>query len=143
MYLQTEVSLIIKLQLRKFLELNYIYRMEFLYAFKTFSFICFPLIFSNKKIFVSYRKKFYFMETILPIRFMFFWMHYSNTVKPRNTGCQVTNNIHLLLADFCYCQYRILKEMTWRDQSLAFVIGGFPLFLGPVQRGLTLHLYVL
>ena len=27
--------------------------------------------------------------------------------------------------------------MTWRDQGLTFVIGGFPLLLGPVLRGLT------
>ena len=60
-----------------------------------------------------------------------------NTVTPRNTGRQRTNQFHLLLADFCYCQYRKLKEMTWRDNGLAFVIGGFPLLLGPVLRGLT------
>ena len=57
---------------------------------------------------------------------------YQTTVKPRNTGCQGTNKFHLLLADFRYCQYRKLKEMTRTDQGLAFVIGGFPFFLGPV-----------
>ena len=59
------------------------------------------------------------------------------TVAPRNTGRQGTNKLHLLLADFCYCQYRKLKEISWRDQGLAFVIGGFPLLLRPVLRGLT------
>ena len=54
------------------------------------------------------------------------------TVVPRKSGSQVTNKCHLLLADFCYCQYRKLKVMTWRDQGLAFVIGGFPLLLDPV-----------
>ena len=65
------------------------------------------------------------------------WLHkkkYSvvNTVAPRNTGSQGTKKFHLLLADFRYCQYRKLKEMAWRDQGLAFVIGGFPLLSGPV-----------
>ena len=55
-----------------------------------------------------------------------------HTVAPRNTGSQGTYKFYLLLADFRYCQYRKLKEMTWRDQGLAFVIGGFPLSLGPV-----------
>ena len=57
-----------------------------------------------------------------------------DTATPRNTGRQGTNKFHLLLADFCYCQYRKLKEIIWRDQSLAFIIGGH---LGPVLRGLT------
>ena len=34
------------------------------------------------------------------------------TVAPQNTGREGTNKFHLLLADFCYCQYRNLKEMT-------------------------------
>ena len=34
------------------------------------------------------------------------------TVTPRNTGRQGTNKFHPLLADFRYCQYRKLKEMT-------------------------------
>ena len=34
------------------------------------------------------------------------------TVAPRNTGCQGTNKFYLLLADFRYCHYRKLKEMT-------------------------------
>ena len=34
------------------------------------------------------------------------------TVAPRNTGSQGTNKFHLSLADFRYCQYRELKEMT-------------------------------
>ena len=55
-----------------------------------------------------------------------------HTVAPRNTGSQGTNKFHLLLADFCYYQYRKLKELTWRDLCLAFIISGFPLFLGPV-----------
>ena len=59
------------------------------------------------------------------------------TVTLRNTGRQGTNKFLLLLADFRYCQNRKLKEMTLRDQSLAFVIGGVPLLLGPVLRGLT------
>ena len=61
------------------------------------------------------------------------------TVTPRNTGCQGTNKFPLLLADFRYCHYRKLKEMTSRDQGLAFVIGGLPLLLGPVLRGLTVR----
>ena len=32
--------------------------------------------------------------------------------------------------------------MTWRDQSLAFVIWGFPLLLGPVYRDLTVHIFL-
>ena len=63
----------------------------------------------------------------------------SHTVTPRNTGRQGTNKFHLLLADFCYCQYRKLKEMSRRDQGLAFVFDGFPLLLGPVLRGLTVY----
>ena len=57
-----------------------------------------------------------------------------HTVTPRNTGRQGTNKFHLLLADFRYCHYSKLKEMTSRDQGLAFVIGGYPLQLGPVLR---------
>ena len=30
----------------------------------------------------------------------------THTVRPSNTGHQGTNKFHLLLADFCYCQYR-------------------------------------
>ena len=66
-------------------------------------------------------------------------MIYTDTAAPRNTGSQGTNKFHLLLADFCYCQHRKLKEMTLRDQGLAFVIGGFPLLLGPVLRDLTVY----
>ena len=62
-----------------------------------------------------------------------------STVTPRNNGRQGTNKFHLLLADFCYCQYRKLKEMIWRDQGVSFVIGAFPLLLGPVLRGLTVQ----
>ena len=54
------------------------------------------------------------------------------TVTRRNTGCQGSNKFHLLLVDFRYRQYRKLKEMSGRDQGLAFIIGGFPLLLGPV-----------
>ena len=36
----------------------------------------------------------------------------SNTVAPRNTGNEGTNKFHLLLADFRYCQYMKLKEMS-------------------------------
>ena len=32
--------------------------------------------------------------------------------------------------------------MTWWDQGLAFVIGEFPLFLGPVWRGLTVYISI-
>ena len=64
-------------------------------------------------------------------------------VTPHNTGRQGTNKFHLLLADFRYCQYRKLKEMTWWNQGLAFVIGGFPLLLGPVSRGLTVFVICL
>ena len=31
--------------------------------------------------------------------------------------------------------------MSWRDQGLAFIIGGFPLLLGPVLRRLTVGLF--
>ena len=31
----------------------------------------------------------------------------------------------------------------WRDQDIPFVIGGFPLLLGPVLRGLTVLLFLL
>ena len=62
---------------------------------------------------------------------------YLATVTPRKTGREGTNKFHLLLADFRYCQYRKLKEMSWRDQGLVFIIGGFPLLFGPVLRGLT------
>ena len=36
----------------------------------------------------------------------------TSTVTPRNTGRQGTNKFHLLWADFRYCQYKKLKEMT-------------------------------
>jgi len=57
----------------------------------------------------------------------------------RDTGRQGTNKFHLLLADFRYCQNRKLKEITWRDQGLAFIISGFPLLLGPLLRDLTVE----
>ena len=65
-------------------------------------------------------------------------LFFLSTVTPRNTGCQGTNKFHPLLADFHYCQYRKSKEITSRDQGLAFLIGGFPLLLdlGPVKRGI-------
>ena len=56
----------------------------------------------------------------------------SDTVKPRNNGCQGTNKLHLLLADFHYSQHRKKKRKTKKNHCLAFLIGGFPLFLGPV-----------
>ena len=59
--------------------------------------------------------------------------HVTITVKPRNNGCQGTNQFHLLLADCWYCQYRKKeKEIIWRDHSLVFVIDEFPLLLGPI-----------
>ena len=70
-------------------------------------------------------------------------LFFLSTVTPRNTGCQGTNKFHPLLADFHYCQYRKSKEITSRDQGLAFLIGGFPLLLGPVLRGLTVPTCVL
>ena len=36
----------------------------------------------------------------------------NDTVAPRNTGRQGTTKSHLLLADFCYCRYNKLKELT-------------------------------
>ena len=36
----------------------------------------------------------------------------TTTVAHRDTGSQGTNIFHLLLADFHYCHYRKLKEMT-------------------------------
>ena len=33
--------------------------------------------------------------------------------------------------------------MSWRDQGLAFIIGGFPLLLGPVLQGLTVIIKLL
>ena len=57
-------------------------------------------------------------------------------MTPCNNGFQGINNYYLLLADFCYCQYRILKEIT-RDQHVAFFINVFSLLSGSVQRGFT------
>ena len=66
------------------------------------------------------------------------WNRYITTVAPRNTGSQGTKKFHLLLADFRYCQYRELKEMTWRDQSLT-VKPRFtgPRFAGPLTSGIA------
>ena len=66
------------------------------------------------------------------------FVSFPGTVTPRNTGRQGTNKFYLILTDFCYCQYRKLKEMSRRDQGVTFVIGGFPLLLFPVLRGLTI-----
>ena len=34
-----------------------------------------------------------------------------STVEPRNNGCRGTTKFYLMKADFCYCQYKNLKEM--------------------------------
>ena len=34
-----------------------------------------------------------------------------STVEPRNNGCQGTTKFYLMKADFCYYQYKNLKEM--------------------------------
>ena len=41
-----------------------------------------------------------------------------DTVAPRNTGRQGTTKSHLLLADFCYCQYRNLKKNCLKGPRL-------------------------
>ena len=47
------------------------------------------------------------------------------TVEPPNNSCQGTTKFYLLMADFCYCQYKNLKEMTWNEQDSMPIIGRF------------------
>ena len=68
---------------------------------------------------------------------------FSNIVKPRNNG---PTNFLSYRNNFYYCKYRKLKKKDLFDQNLTFIICRFPLFLGPVWRGVTvpwlnIHLY--
>ena len=63
------------------------------------------------------------------ISFLGLWI---STLTPRNTGRKGTNKFHLLLADFCYCQYRNdlkgprFSILYWRiSVSLGSGIAGF------------------
>ena len=63
------------------------------------------------------------------------FIYVSNQIQwhPAIPNVKGQSNFYLLLVD------RKLIVITWRNQGLAFVIGGFLLLLGPVLRGLTVH----
>ena len=60
-----------------------------------------------------------------------------NTAEPRSYGFQGTNNFILLQADFCYCQQRKKRKLSFRDYEFLSVIGGILLVAGPLERGST------